>query len=56
MDIYHPVPSFVRGRTIYATTARHRIIGEAEASPVPEMLTPQQAADYLGVKVSTLAV
>ena len=28
-------------------------IGEAEAKPIPEMLTPQQAADYLGVKVST---
>ena len=29
-------------------------IGKVEASPVPEMLTPQQAADYLGVKVETL--
>ena len=31
-------------------------INKAEATSVPEMLPPQQAADYLGVKVETLSV
>ena len=31
-------------------------IGKAEASPISEMITPQQAADYLGVKPETLSV
>ena len=31
-------------------------IGKADVSSVPEMLIPQQAADYLGVKVETLGV
>jgi excisionase family DNA binding protein len=33
-----------------------RGINKVEAAPVPEMMTPQQAADYLGVKASTLGV
>ena len=31
-------------------------IGKAEASSIPEMMTPQQAAAYLGVKAQTLGV
>lgn len=31
-------------------------IGNAETSPISEMMTPQQAADYLGVSVQTIAV
>ena len=31
-------------------------IGKVEAIPVTEMLTPQQAADYLGIAPQTLAV
>lgn len=31
-------------------------IGKAEASPVHEIMTPQQAADYLGTTVGTLSV
>ncbi len=31
-------------------------VAKVEASPVPEMMTRQQAAEYLGVKAQTLAV
>ena len=31
-------------------------IGKTDVSPVPEMMTRQQAAEYLGVKTQTLAV
>lgn len=45
---------------LIATTCREVVVGadieKLEASPVHEMMTPQQAADYLGVKAQTLAV
>jgi excisionase family DNA binding protein len=31
-------------------------VEKVEAHPVPQMMTPQQAADYLGVKASTLGI
>ncbi len=38
------------------TTGPGIVTKEVEASRVPEMMTQQQAADYLGVKASTLGI